>query len=164
MFNPLEPFYGLNNSKNEYAKGPLDILSVFQWVIILFILRDYTIRYLLKPIANTVVPSKSNLREHKLNLIRFTEQSWTAMYYIFFWSWGLSLLLKAPYSPLGKSDWTSEFWKHYPHLYMTKSEKLYYLTQAAFYVQQVFVLNIEKRRKDHWRKYFLNNQTMYIPF
>lgn len=43
---------------------------------------------------------------------------------------------------------TSHFWKGYPHVKMSYIFKWYYLVQFAFWVQQIFVINIEKRRKD----------------
>jgi len=31
--------------------------------------------------------------------------------------------------------------------------KWYYLVQTAFWLQQLFVVNIEERRKDHWQMF-----------
>ena len=147
--NPLEPYYRIDEGK--YAKGPLDAVFVLQWVAILLVLREYTIRWLLRPLGDRLVSTKTSHKERNKNIVRFTEQSWSCLYYIFFWSWGMSLVLDSPFSPANQ-DWTKHFWLHYPHLYMSRLNKLYYLTQAAFWVQQLFVLNIEKRRKDHWRE------------
>jgi acyl-CoA-dependent ceramide synthase len=44
---------------------------------------------------------------------------------------------------------TTYFWKGYPHVEMPGLLKWYYLVQLAFWFQQVFVINIEKRRKDY---------------
>lgn len=146
--NPFEPYYRIDES--NYAKGPLDAVFVLQWVAILLVLREYTIRWLLRPLGNKLVSTKTTQKERNKNIARFTEQSWSCLYYIFFWSWGMSLVLNSPFSPVNE-EWTKHFWLNYPHLNMTKISKVYYLTQAAFWVQQLFVLNIEKRRKDHWR-------------
>jgi len=43
---------------------------------------------------------------------------------------------------------TTYFWKGYPHVEMSGLFKWYYLVQLAFWIQQVFVINIEKKRKD----------------
>src|ERR1051325_11610932 len=45
---------------------------------------------------------------------------------------------------------TTYFWKDYPHIEMSGLFKWYYLVQLAFWIQQVFVINIEKRRKDYF--------------
>lgn len=44
---------------------------------------------------------------------------------------------------------TSYYWIDYPHKPIGQLAKWYYLVQFAFWVQQVFVLNIEERRKDY---------------
>ncbi|TIB16718.1 hypothetical protein E3P89_00240 [Wallemia ichthyophaga] len=148
--NPFEPYYRLDES--SYAKGPLDAVFVLQWVAILLVLREYTIRWLLRPLGKQLVSMNTSQKERHKNIARFTEQSWSCLYYMFFWSWGMSLVLKSPFSPL-YDDWTQHFWLDYPHTKMNKINKIYYLAQAAFWVQQLFVLNIEKRRKDHWQMF-----------
>ena len=50
----------------------------------------------------------------------------------------------APFNP-------SQVWVDYPHLPLAGPIKLYYITQTAFYMHQVLVLNAEARRKDHWQ-------------
>lgn len=40
-------------------------------------------------------------------------------------------------------------WLNYPHNPIAGPIKLYYLTQTAFYLHQVLILNAEARRKDH---------------
>jgi acyl-CoA-dependent ceramide synthase len=46
-----------------------------------------------------------------------------------------------------------EMWKTWPSLQMTPLLKWYYLVQFAFWLQQLFVINIEARRKDHWQMF-----------
>lgn len=36
---------------------------------------------------------------------------------------------------------------------MTATMKWYYLAQFAFWIQQIVVVNIEDRRKDHWQMF-----------
>lgn len=36
---------------------------------------------------------------------------------------------------------------------MTGTMKFYYLAQFAFWLQQIVVVNIEERRKDHWQMF-----------
>jgi hypothetical protein len=43
----------------------------------------------------------------------------------------------------------TELWSNYPHIPLAGPLKFYYLTQTAFYIHQVLILNAEARRKDH---------------
>lgn len=45
----------------------------------------------------------------------------------------------------------SALWAGYPHVPLAAPVKLYYLSQTAFYTHQMFILNAEARRKDHWQ-------------
>lgn len=40
-------------------------------------------------------------------------------------------------------------WIGYPHVALAAPVKIYYLTQLAFYLHQMLILNAEARRKDH---------------
>ena len=42
-----------------------------------------------------------------------------------------------------------DLWLNYPHVPVAGTVKFYYLTQIAFYLHQVLILNTEARRKDH---------------
>ena len=44
-----------------------------------------------------------------------------------------------------------DVWVGYPHIPLAGPLKFYYLTQCAFYLHQVLILNAEARRKDHWQ-------------
>jgi len=46
-----------------------------------------------------------------------------------------------------------ELWADYPQIEMDGFFKTYYLVEMAFWLQQVFVLNIEARRKDFWQMF-----------
>ena len=43
----------------------------------------------------------------------------------------------------------TDLWLNYPHVPVPGTVKFYYLTQIAFYLHQVLILNTEARRKDH---------------
>ncbi|CAG8506194.1 21865_t:CDS:2 [Cetraspora pellucida] len=79
----------------------------------------------------------------KKRITRFAEQGWSFLYYSVFWTFGMYVMYHSPY-------WfdTTYFWKGYPHKELTYLLKTYYLLQFAFWLQQLFVVNIEKRRKD----------------
>lgn len=42
-------------------------------------------------------------------------------------------------------------WSDFPVRAMSPSLKWYYLVQASFWIQQLIVIHIEERRKDHWQ-------------
>jgi acyl-CoA-dependent ceramide synthase len=43
----------------------------------------------------------------------------------------------------------TDLWRDYPHIPLAGPLKFYYLTQTAFYIHQILILNAEARRKDH---------------
>jgi hypothetical protein len=45
---------------------------------------------------------------------------------------------------------TSQYWIDYPHTLISRQMKVYYLMQLAFWFHQVYLIHIEKRRKDHF--------------
>src|ERR1700760_3969504 len=53
------------------------------------------------------------------------------------------------------SYWLSlrALWHSWPTREMSGLAKWYYLVQFAFWLQQIVVVNIEKRRKDHWQMF-----------
>jgi len=44
---------------------------------------------------------------------------------------------------------TAYFWIDYPHVYLAKEFKYYYVIQFSYWLQQIFVLQIEKPRNDY---------------
>lgn len=44
-----------------------------------------------------------------------------------------------------------ELWTDFPVRLMSGLFKWYYLVQFAFWVQQIVVVHIEEKRKDHWQ-------------
>ena len=42
-------------------------------------------------------------------------------------------------------------WTNYPRLLLGASMKVYYLSQLAFWAQQIFVIHVEEKRKDHYQ-------------
>lgn len=45
---------------------------------------------------------------------------------------------------------TAQFWIDYPHILLKRKTKYYYLMQMSFWFQQLYVIHVEKRRKDHY--------------
>lgn len=46
-----------------------------------------------------------------------------------------------------------EMWTQFPTRTMSGLLKWYYLVQLSFWLQQIVVVNIEDRRKDHWQMF-----------
>jgi acyl-CoA-dependent ceramide synthase len=46
-----------------------------------------------------------------------------------------------------------ELWSEFPKPLLEPRVKWYYIVQFAFWLQQLFVVNIEERRKDHWQMF-----------
>ena len=42
-------------------------------------------------------------------------------------------------------------WTNFPRLYLDAGMKLYYLSQLAFWAQQILVIHLEEKRKDHYQ-------------
>ncbi|KAK9457494.1 TLC domain-containing protein [Dipodascopsis uninucleata] len=121
----------------KYVKGPDDLYFIFLWVLLFTFIRAFSMDYVFIPVA-----SYSGVTSSK-PLIRFAEQAWSFCYYCLFSSFGLYLMYNSSY-------WfnTNELWVNWPHREQTDTFKCYYLAQIAFWLQQIFVLNIEQRRKD----------------
>ena len=93
-------------------------------------------------------------------VVRFAEQGWQVVYYLFQWSLGmvrvffyhllsetrLLILLQYLYYYL-----PSNMWAGYPHIPLAGVVKVYYLLQISLYVHAVLLLNAEAPRKDHWQ-------------
>ncbi|KAG2182365.1 hypothetical protein INT43_007295 [Umbelopsis isabellina] len=126
-----------NPQTGLYGKGVGDIFFLFFYINVFTMLRAASMEYVLTPIAVAHVKSKRKRT-------RFAEQMWTVIYYSATFCVGTYLAYHSPY-------WfnTAEFWKGYPHVELTKLFKYYYLVQFSYWLQQIFVLQIEAPRKDY---------------
>lgn len=98
------------------------------------------------PVDEPVI-TKREARRLRHGVIRFAEQGWSVVYYTLQWLHGLYIHRNLPTSVLNPVD----VWVGYPHIPLAGPLKFYYLTQCAFYLHQVLILNAEARRKDHWQ-------------
>ena len=57
-----------------------------------------------------------------------------------------------------------EMWIGWPDREMEGSMKWYYLVQFAFWLQQILIVNIEERRKDHWQMFTHHIFTCILMF
>lgn len=116
-----------------------DTYYVFYWVAILSFLRSFFMQWILRPVAKKLLKIHS-----KKAIVRFTEQSWLVVYYSCSFATGLYLYVGSPY-------WNNveHIYIGWPHYRMLALFKAYYLVSTAFWLQQLVVLNIEEKRKDH---------------
>ncbi|KAG5984341.1 hypothetical protein E4U43_006183 [Claviceps pusilla] len=98
--------------------------------------------YILGPFARMQGVTK------KKDQIRFTEQAWLLVYYSVFWTMGMYIYCKSPYYLNMR-----ELWTNWPNREVDGLMKGYVLAQWAFWLQQIIVINIEERRKDHWQMF-----------
>lgn len=98
--------------------------------------------YVLTPIA-----AWAGIHQKKARL-RFAEQAWILLYYTCFWLTGMYIFYSSDY-------WLNlrALWSGWPVREMDGFVKWYYLVQFAFWLQQIVVVNIEERRKDHWQMF-----------
>ncbi|KAL4081824.1 TLC domain-containing protein [Scleroderma yunnanense] len=89
--------------------------------------------------------TKKEARKIHRSVLRFAEQGWAAIYYFIQFSYGIYVYSQLPTRVLDPTD----LWVNYPHIPLAGALKFYYLSQIAFYLHQVFILNAEARRKDH---------------
>ncbi|KAJ1658916.1 Sphingosine N-acyltransferase lag1 [Dispira simplex] len=133
------------NAQGEtlYEKGTDDVYFVLFWIIASTFLRAFVMNCLLEPLANW------RRMENGSKTQRFCEQGWSFVYYTSSWPLGMYIMYNSDY-------WldTRHFWIGYPHLAMPWLFKFYYLSQIGFWLQQFFVLHVEKRRKDYVEMFF----------
>ncbi|KAI7899813.1 TLC domain-containing protein [Cokeromyces recurvatus] len=132
-------FIFISNQRKDgrYEKSLWDITFLFFYICVFTALRASIMDYILIPFSKYAGVSMKKQQ-------RFAEQSWACMYYTFAFSFGIYVMYDSPW-------WfdSTYFWRNYPVTDYTKSFKYYYLIQFAFWLQQVFVLQIEEPRKDY---------------
>jgi acyl-CoA-dependent ceramide synthase len=110
-------------------------------------------------------PSTKELRQLNRKVLRFAEQGWSVVYYAIQWGFGIvryfhvilitlsihqNFILQYVHCNLPtRLLEPTDLWRDYPHIPIAGPVKLYYLTQNAFYLHQILILNAEARRKDH---------------
>ncbi|KAL0566279.1 sphingosine N-acyltransferase lag1, partial [Marasmius crinis-equi] len=147
--NPFSSFFLLSNPVSSsppedprYAKSWGDLVFIAYHIVLLSCVRQVVTVKLCRPIARWFGIRK----EGKLD--RFGEQGYAVVYFAFMGAWGYRIMGQLP-----------TFWYRtdnarladYPHWDMKPELKRYYLTQMAYWVQQllVLVLKLEKPRKDY---------------
>ncbi|KAE8376515.1 TLC domain-containing protein [Aspergillus bertholletiae] len=138
------PFFQLSYyraSEGLYVQGWDDIYFVASSAIAFTAIRAIVIDWVLRPIAmHAGLKRKAS--------IRFAEQGWMWLYYAFFWAFGM-------YIWSNSKHWMdyAAIWDEWPARGVSGSLKWYLLAQLSFWLQQIFVINIEERRKDHYQMF-----------
>ncbi|GAB7356950.1 hypothetical protein MBLNU459_g7793t1 [Dothideomycetes sp. NU459] len=139
------PFFTLSYHDADtglYNQGWDDFRFVVFWIIVFTGLRAATMDYVLVPFARWQGITK------KKATVRYSEQAWLLIYYCVFWGLGMYLMCQSPYFFN-----LPALWSNFPTRSMTGLFKWYYLVQFAFWLQQIVVVHIEERRKDHWQMF-----------
>ncbi|KAJ9108130.1 hypothetical protein QFC19_002597 [Naganishia cerealis] len=166
-----------NGIERAYGKGPKDALFVLFWAIVLTVLREVLMRSVFEPLmrqrlkqldraadkknrtaksekanlhqsqTETAASQKRDSRIREKTVTRFAEQGWMFSYCVTFFSLGVYILCQVNKWPFS----SAYLWHDYPHTPLSRLTKFYYLGQLGFWFHQLFVINIEERRKDHWQ-------------
>ncbi|KAK2594729.1 Sphingosine N-acyltransferase lag1 [Conoideocrella luteorostrata] len=131
-----------NGKSGQYAIGFDDTYVIIFCIVLFTLLRAGFMEYVLAPFARMQGVTK------KKDQVRFTEQAWLLVYYSVFWTMGAYIYCKSPYFFNMR-----ELWTDWPNREMDGLMKGYILAQWAFWLQQIIVINIEERRKDHWQMF-----------
>eukprot|EP00835_Amoeboradix_gromovi_P006681 NODE_842_length_3766_cov_0.367603.p1 type:complete len:319 gc:universal NODE_842_length_3766_cov_0.367603:1665-2621(+) len=126
----LDLFYKLQYQQNNlYTSGLNDLFLVFY-------------------LSNIWLATRSLIMNINFNVgkkeQRFKEQLYQGIMYSATFIFGVYNYMNSDY----KDNWTVTV-KDYPHVYVTFEVKLYYLLILSMWLHMIFVLMIEKRRKDH---------------
>ncbi|KAJ6445067.1 LOW QUALITY PROTEIN: TRAM1-like protein & fumonisin [Purpureocillium lavendulum] len=130
---------GYNPTTGKYATSSGDLCFVAFFVVLLSGLRAGAIDYLLQPLGRRWGISKQKV------VTRFAEQAWLVVFCAVSGPVGFWLYRSSSYY-LGMEA----LWTDWPDRELSGPMKTYFLAQLAFWIQQIVVVNIEKRRSDHW--------------
>ncbi|PGH30921.1 acyl-CoA-dependent ceramide synthase [[Emmonsia] crescens] len=125
--------------KGTYVQGWDDIYFAIGAVLAFTAVRAIAVEWIFQPLGR-----RCGLKRKAA--VRLAEQGWLLVYYFGFWTYGVCLWYNSKY-------WYNfrEIWTDWPSRDISGAFKWYCLTQLAFWLQQILVINIEERRKDHYQ-------------
>ncbi|KAI2787629.1 hypothetical protein POX_f08002 [Penicillium oxalicum] len=137
-----QPFFELSYHdpvSNTYVQGWDDIYFVFSATLALTAVRAIIIEWILQPLGRS-------LGLKRKAALRLAEQGWQVLYYGFIWTVGLYLWKNSNY-------WFDfgAIWNEWPARPVGGLMKWYILVELAFLLQQIFVIHVEEKRKDHYQ-------------
>ncbi|TVY67442.1 Sphingosine N-acyltransferase-like protein FUM18 [Lachnellula suecica] len=146
-----------NPSTGEYCAGWNDAWMVSFWIVVVTGLRAAVMDYILMPFAR-----RGGVKTAR-DQTRFAEQAWLLTYYCVFWPLGMREL---QYILVTSDYWMNlrNLWTNWPNREMEGLAKWYILVQYAFWLQQIMVIHIEERRKDHWQMFTHHIVTTLLIF
>ncbi|PLB49856.1 longevity assurance proteins LAG1/LAC1 [Aspergillus steynii IBT 23096] len=127
-------------SRRTYAVGGDDFYFTGFCIVLFTGLRAALMKYILTPLARHLGISRTK------DVNRFAEQAWLLCYYSVLWTLGMYIYCTSSYFLNLK-----ELWTEWPTRELPGINKIYILGQGAFWLQQLLVIHIEQRRKDHWQ-------------
>ncbi|KAH8435077.1 Sphingosine N-acyltransferase lag1 [Aspergillus melleus] len=127
-------------SRGTYAIGGDDFYFIAFCIVFFTGLRAAIMKHILAPLARYWRISRAK------DVNRFAEQGWLLCYYSVLWTLGMYIYCTSNYF----LD-LREMWTDWPTRELPAINKTYMLCQWAFWLQQVLVIHIERRRKDHWQ-------------
>lgn len=139
-----------------YGKGINDLAFVFSYMVFFTFFRDFIMFMIIRPLSIRL------LHIYKVSkLRRMMEQCYSIVYYGI--SGPMGLLVMKYSSNLWLFN-TENMYKSYPDTQLNFYFKLFYLVQAAFWVQQacILVLQLEKPRKDYQELIFHHIVTLLL--
>jgi acyl-CoA-dependent ceramide synthase len=139
MTNKLIHIQYYNPTTQKATIGIDDAYFVLSWIVLLIFIRAALMNYFFVPFARNAIGIKS-----KKKLVRFAEQGWSLSYYCTAWIFGMYLLVNSEYAFSVKHVWIG-----WPHFQLSRLMKAYYLIQLSCWMSQIYVLNIEEKRKDY---------------
>ncbi|KAE8146092.1 longevity assurance proteins LAG1/LAC1 [Aspergillus avenaceus] len=123
-----------------YGVGSDDLYFIGFCVVSYTGLRAFSIENILAPLGRRWGISKSK------DIRRFSEQAWLLCYFSLSWTLGMYIYCTSKYFLNLREMFTD-----WPTRELPGITKAYILGQWAFWQQQLLVIHIENRRKDHWQ-------------
>lgn len=133
----------IDPATNTTTIGWDDAFFVAHWVILLVFIRASLMQYVFLPVARHACGIKNRKKG-----MRFAEQGWSVFYYLISWVLGMYLLCKSDYALSVKNIWAG-----WPHHRFSPLFKAYYLIQLACWLSQIYVVNVEEKRKDYYQMF-----------
>ncbi|TLS21729.1 uncharacterized protein PpBr36_09496 [Pyricularia pennisetigena] len=131
-----------NPRTGEYGIGKDDVYQILFYMTIFTALRAGAMDYVLAPLARWWGITK------RKTIDRFSEQGYLVLYYAIFWPMGMYIYCNSDYYMN-----LTNLWTNWPNREVSGLMRVYMLAQLAFWCQQILVINIEERRKDHWQMF-----------
>lgn len=140
-YTPTLALQDKNAPVGQFGFGIREVIFVGYSVLVLTLARALFYLYVLRPSARFW-----SLRGKTAD--KFVEQAWAMVYYAAMFSAGAYLYWHSEYFLSAK-----DLWVGWPHYQISWKVRAYYLVQLAGWVQQLYVIHVEAKRKDHYQMF-----------